>query len=190
MRTFHPLTPDRWDDLERLFGPSGACWGCWCMYWRLKRKELDANGSQGNRRAFQALVRSGAEPGILAYEGDEAVGWCSVGPRETYGSLERSPVLKRIDDRPVWSLVCLFVHGRHRSAGVARDLVRAAVRHAGSRGARWVEAYPRDPGDGKLSAMSSYMGTPALFAEAGFEEGARPSEQRVIMRRAVRRRAP
>jgi len=190
MREFHPLTPDRWDDLERLFGPSGACWGCWCMYWRLKRKEMEANKSAGNRKAFRALVLSGAEPGVLAYDDGEPVGWVSVGPRESYGSLERSQVLRRIDERPVWSLVCLFVPKRHRGVGLARDLVAAAVRYAGRRGATMVEAYPRDPGDGRLSSLSSYMGTPALFAAAGFREVARPSDTRVVMRRALRRKAP
>jgi len=28
---FQPLTPDLWDDLERLFGPNGAYGGFWCM---------------------------------------------------------------------------------------------------------------------------------------------------------------
>ena len=190
VRSVHPLTPHRWDDLERLFGPSGACWGCWCMYWRIKRKEMEANGSAGNRRALRKLVLSGAEPGLLAYEGAEPVGWCSVGPRETYGSLERSHVLRRIDDRPVWSLVCLFVARGHRGSGVASELVAAAVRHAGRRGATTIEAYPRDPGGGRLSSLSSYMGTPALFEAAGFHEVARPSDTRVVMRRKIRRKAP
>lgn len=160
------------------------------MFWRLKRSELAANRSAGNRKALKSLVDAGGEPGILAYEGREPVGWCSVGPREGYGSLERSRVLKRLDGEPVWSLVCLFVARAHRGSGVAHDLVAAAVRHAGRRGARLVEAYPQDPGNGELSSLSSYMGTPALFAAAGFREVARPSRTRVVMRRAVRRKAP
>jgi len=102
---FHPLTPERWDDFEALFGARGAYSGCWCMWWRLKRKEFEAQQGDGNRAAMKAIVESGRVPGILGYDGDRAVAWCSVAPREDFPSLNRSPVLKRLDDEPVWSIV-------------------------------------------------------------------------------------
>ena len=87
---FHPLTSARWPAFEKLFGPRGACAGCWCMFWRLKRSVFIQQKGEGNRRAIQRLVKAGDVPGILAFAGKEAVGWCAVSPRETYSALERS----------------------------------------------------------------------------------------------------
>ncbi|MCH7859466.1 MAG: hypothetical protein IID14_07170 [Candidatus Marinimicrobia bacterium] len=98
---FHPVTPDRWQDFEQLFGDRGACGGCWCMWLRLKRSEYDAQKGAGNRRAMQAIVDSGEIPGLLAYDGDQPVGWCAVGLREVYPLLQRSRTLKPVDDQPV-----------------------------------------------------------------------------------------
>src|SRR4030042_48278 len=109
---FHPLTPDRWPDFEKLFGPRGAYGGCWCMWWRLARKDFEKNQGEGNRKAMKALVEAGTIPGIIACFGKEPAGWCSVAPREDFPVLERSRVLKRLDDEPVWSIVCFFIHKR------------------------------------------------------------------------------
>ena len=106
---FYPLTPERWADLERLFGEQGACGGCWCMWWRLKCSDFMRQRGELNRNALKKIVDSGGVPGILAYVDGEAVGWCAVAPREAYPALERSRVLKRVDDKPVWSVVCFFV---------------------------------------------------------------------------------
>ena len=180
---FHPLTPERWPDLERLFGPRGAYGGCWCMWWRLKRSEFEKHQGEGNRRALRGIVESGGVPGILAYDGGEPVGWCSVAPREEYGSLERSRVLKRLDERPVWSIVCFFVARGHRGRGVILELVRGAVEHARRHGAEIVEAYPTVPRSGRLPPVSSFMGMPEVFEQAGFVECARPSDAKMVMRR-------
>lgn len=183
--TFHPLTADRWDDLERLFGPSGAYGGCWCMWWRVTRKAFEENGNEGNRRAFRERVEAGPPPGILAYEEDVPVGWCAVAPREIHGSLERSPVLKRLDDRSVWSIVCLYVARSHRGRGMSEALIEAAVEHARAHGAQLVEAYPTRPRGERLPDVSSFMGVPEVFARTGFREAARPSEAKVVMRREL-----
>src|SRR5437899_2356952 len=107
--TFRPLTPERWPDLEKLFGERGACGGCWCMTWRLPRAEWEAAKGEGNKQAFRALVQDNAQPGVLAYSGDEPVGWCAVAPRAVYVRLKKSRVLAPVDDRPVWSISCLFI---------------------------------------------------------------------------------
>jgi len=179
---FQPLTPDRWSDFEALFGERGAYGGCWCMWWRCTRREFEQHQGEGNRLAMKALVDSGIIPGILAYHAGRAIGWCSIAPREQFGALQRSPVLKRLDDQPVWSLVCLFVHRDLRSRGLARALVRGAVDYARSQGATIVEAYPTQPRKDQLPPVSSFMGVPSLFEQAGFVECARPSKSRVIMR--------
>lgn len=179
---FRPLTPGRWSDFEALFGERGAYGGCWCMWWRCTRREFEQQQGEGNRLAMKALVDSGVVPGILAYQIGQAIGWCSIAPREQFGVLDRSPVLKRLDDRPVWSLVCLFVHKDFRGWGVAQALIRGAVDYARSQGATLVEAYPTVPRTDRLPPASSFMGVPALYEQAGFVECARPSKSRAIMR--------
>ncbi|MFQ6616090.1 MAG: GNAT family N-acetyltransferase [Fidelibacterota bacterium] len=183
--TFHPLTPDRWSDLEKLFGPRGAYGGCWCMWWRETRREFEEKAGEGNRKAFQTLVASGEVPGILAYEKGDPVGWCSVCPRESLPSLNRSRVLKRIDDTPVWSIVCFYVSKEHRNEGMMSDLIDGAIQYVKSRGGKVVEAYPTVDRGRRLPPVSSYMGIPSAFENAGFKECARPSRSRVVMRYTI-----
>jgi hypothetical protein len=122
----HPLTPERWPDLEALFGVRGACGGCWCMHWFLKRAEYEAQKGEGNRAALRAKVESGEVPGLLAYLDGRPAAWCAVQPRHRYPTLERSRTLARVDDEPVWSVVCLFVARAYRRKGVTLALLRAA----------------------------------------------------------------
>jgi GNAT superfamily N-acetyltransferase len=180
--TWRPLTAANWSDFVALFGPNGACGGCWCMWWRMTRREFEARHGEKNRRAMKRIVDSGEVPGIIGYEGCEPVGWCSVAPRDRFPSLDRSRVLRRIDDEPVWSIVCLFVARPHRGTGVARFMVRSAVEYAEAAGARVVEAYPVNPRGRARSSTSGYMGVPSIYAPVGFVECARPSEARIIMR--------
>jgi GNAT superfamily N-acetyltransferase len=179
---FHPLVADRWPDLEKLFGPRGACGGCWCMYWRLPRREYEAIRGEGARVALNGLVQGGAEPGILAYADGEPIGWCALAPRETYPVLEGSRILKRVDDRPVWSIVCFFVARRWRRKGLTVRLLQAAAKFACERGARIIEGYPVEPKEQRPDAFV-YTGMASAFRKAGFVEVARRSETRPIMRR-------
>ena len=179
---FRPLTPKTWGDFKELFGGNGACGGCWCMWWRQTRREFDERHGEKNRRAMKRLVDSGEIPGIIAYEDGVPVGWCSVAPRESFSSLNRSRVLKRLDDTPVWSIVCLFLARSHRRMGLTTVLIKGAVEHVRRSGGSVVEAYPTRPRGKKLEAVSSFMGVPASFERAGFVECARPSDAKVIMR--------
>jgi GNAT superfamily N-acetyltransferase len=183
--TFAPLTPERWGDLERLFGENGADGGCWCMYWRTTRAQFSRQGNQGNRRAFHSLVGEGQITGVLAYVDGQPAGWISIAPRETYPSLERSPKLKRIDEQPVWSIVCFYVDRNHRGKALMPALIKAGVAFAGEQGAELVEAYPTDPKVEPRGSGGAYMGVLPIFLRSGFEEVARPSPGRVIVRRAV-----
>jgi GNAT superfamily N-acetyltransferase len=181
--TFYPATPDRWPDLERLFGPRGAYSGCWCMWWRLSRAEFDRRSAADRRAGLKGLVDSGSPPGILAYAGDEPVAWVSIGPRDSFPSLERSRTLKRVDDRPVWSIVCFFVAKTHRGQGLMVELLRGAVAYAVSQDAQIVEGYPVDPGEERVDGGSAgFMGLISAYRKAGFVEVARPTEQRAVMR--------
>jgi GNAT superfamily N-acetyltransferase len=183
---FHPLTPERWDDLVHLFGARGACGGCWCMWWRAAPADFRADKGKGNKNALRRLVRSGLEPGILAYYGDEPVGWCAVAPREEYPRLARSRVLAPVDERPVWSVTCFFVAKEQRGRGLSVSLLEAAARFAADRGARIVEGYPIEPGSRQPAAFV-WTGLASAFTAAGFREAARRSPTRPIMRRAVKK---
>jgi GNAT superfamily N-acetyltransferase len=131
---------------------------------------------------MKAIVESGKIPGILGYAKGEAVGWCSVAPRKHYESLERSRVLKKVDETEVWSIVCLFVAKEYRKRGVGEALIRGAVEYVKGQRGKVVEAYPTQPREGQLPPVSIYMGTPMMFKRAGFSECARPSRTKVIMR--------
>jgi GNAT superfamily N-acetyltransferase len=185
---FHPLTARRFGDLERLFGPRGACGGCWCMWWRLTRSQFDEQKGEKNRRALKRIVRSGEVPGILGYCDGEPVGWCSIAPRESFPALARSRVLKRVDDKPVWSVVCFYVPRQFRRRGFSTALLRAAVAHAREHGARIVEGYPTEPRKTPAPDAFVWTGLPAAFRRTGFREVARRSPTRPIMRLTLRRR--
>lgn len=179
-------TPARWRDIETLFGERGACGGCWCMAWRLRTSEWEAAKGSKNRRAFKRIVEAGGRPGIIGYLGSEPVAWCAVAPRADYSFLERSRVLRPVDDAPVWSISCLFVLRSHRRQGVSAKMLELAARMAGARGARIVEGYPVVPYAAKAADTFLWTGIPSAFEKAGFREVARRSKSRPIMRRAVR----
>lgn len=180
--TFHSLTSRNWKDLETLFGPRGACGGCWCMFWRLPRTQFNQQKGEGNRAAFQKLARSKTPLGILAYAAEQPVAWCGVAPRESYPALERSRILKPIDDTPVWSVTCLFVSKPFRRRGITPRLLKAAVTYAGENGAEAVEGYPVEPKKASMPDPFAWTGIASAFLKAGFKEKLRRSETRPIMR--------
>jgi GNAT superfamily N-acetyltransferase len=182
MTTFFPLTPERWSDFEKLFGPRGATGGCWRMYWRLTRTQFEEQHGELNRLNMKTLVDAGNIPGLLAYSGAEPVGWCSIAPREEFSVLARSRILKPVDDQLVWSVVCFFISRNHRRKGLTVQLLKAAVDFARSKGARIVEGYPVDPKAGTSPDVFVYTGLFSAFKQAGFDEVLRRSETRPIMR--------
>jgi GNAT superfamily N-acetyltransferase len=183
---FYPLTPRRWKDFEELFGERGACGGCWCMSWRLARSQFEKQKGKKNRLAMRKLVKSGQVPGILAYAGQKPVGWCSVAPRESYSSLMRSRFLKEIleekDDKSVSSITCFFVDKNFRNQGLSIKLIGAAVQFAKKKGAKLVEAYPKQPKKDKWPDAFVWTGHISAFKKCGFVETHRPSPSRPIMR--------
>lgn len=155
------------------------------MWWRTTRREFEENGGPGNRKQMKSLVDAGEVPGILAYQRDNPIGWCSIAPRETYGALERSPVLRRVDDQPVWSLVCFYIHKAYRLQGLTGHLIEAAVMYAASQGAKIVEAYPLKSKIEPIPPVSIFMGLPRMFEQHDFKVVAEPSKHRLIMRRWI-----
>lgn len=179
---FHAVTPERWADMEALFGPRGACAGCWCMWWRHTRAEHEAMKGEPNRLAMQSIVTSGEVPGIIAYLDDAPVGWCSIAPRDAFPSLDRSRTLKRVDDTPVWSITCLFVAKQRRRQGLMLKLIDAAVEYARDNGAPVVEAYPVESKSSEMPPVFAWTGIASAFERCGFSEVTRRSPTRPIMR--------
>ena len=176
--TVRPLTADLWPALEDLFGANGACNGCWCMYWRIgsayrkRPREL-------NKAAFRKIVRRGPPPGLLAFDGDVAVGWCQLTPRNALPWLDRTPRLKPADAVPAWSLSCFYVRKGYRRRGVTSALIAGALKAAKRARAPALEAYPLDA---KLTPSASFTGYASTFARAGFRTVARRVPPRPIMR--------
>ena len=182
MLTFAPLTPDRFGDFENLFGSRGACGGCWCMFWKLPHKDFKLLAGDGTHQMQKSLVEQGAVPGILAYDGDQVVGWLAVQPRFEYPRLARSQVLKPVDLAEVWSVTCFYTTRSHRRKGITIELLREAVRFVAERGGKILEGYPVDTKNGKAPDPFVYTGLPGAFLKAGFVEVARNSPTRPIYR--------
>lgn len=180
-----PLTPDRWPDFEAVMGPRGGAGGCWCMLWRLKKRDFDALKGDGNRDAMRNVVEDGPPPGLLAYDGGACVGWISVAPRSAFPRLETSRVMQPVDDTPVWSVSCFLIAKGHRRRGVGVALLEAACGFARAHGATVVEGYPVAPGKDGYPDTYAWTGYDSVFRRAGFAEVARRSATRPIMRRSV-----
>ncbi len=180
--TFKPVTLDVWPDFEALFEEPGIQDGCWCMYWRIRRADCQRHYGAGNKQAFKAIIESGQVPGILAYLNGRPIGWCAIAPREATPTLDRSRTLKRIDDQPVWSITCFFVSKPYRQQGLTERLIEAAIAHAREQGAQTVEAYPLLDEITKLLPYERYMGIQSTFERVGFQEVARRTDRRPIMR--------
>lgn len=188
----HPLSPERFGDLEAVFNARGCsvARGCWCMYYRVSGKgALTRPGDTQRAVARRALLELAAQqppPGLIGYRGSTPVGWISLGPRQDYAKLARSPVMKPVDGQPVWAIVCFVVPAEFREQGVARELLAGAIEYARQQGARLLEAYPVDK-RAAPDSESSWFGSKAMFDEAGFEEVARRKPARPVVRLHVSR---
>jgi GNAT superfamily N-acetyltransferase len=181
----HPLTPARFPDLASLFTQGGDPKWCWCMYFRVRGLDWSNSKPESNRAGLRRLTREGPPPGLIGYRDGEPVGWVSLGPRESYERLEHSRVLARVDDTPVWSIVCFVVARAARRTGIASAMLQAAIDYARQQGARVLEAYPVDTGGARVASASVYRGTLAMFHRAGFEVAAvrqlnRSSERKIV----------
>jgi GNAT superfamily N-acetyltransferase len=185
-----PLTPERWPDLVDLFERPGLsiARGCYCMFYRRSgghKKPPGMTYSESNKRSLKALVDRRVVPGLIGYEKGRAVGWISLGPRGDYARLERSPVMKPVDDKPVWSIVCFVVDPKARRRGVAQALLDGGIAWARKQGATLVESYPCDKGKSARDD-SMWFGAKTMFDRAGFVEVARRKPTRPVMRKTLR----
>ena len=185
--TTHPLTPARMDDLADVINPNRRANHCWCLSHRLAQREIDSLGDT-REEAMRALAARRRRPGVITYEDGVPVGWCHLSPRADIPRLVRSELIRPVGEVAVWSIICLVVRGGHRRKGVTGHLLEGAVAYARRRGAPAVEAYPVDPGEGRMDTTMAFVGTRAMFERAGFavvgETAAVASRMpRLVMRR-------
>lgn len=187
-----PLTSRTWEALEELFREGGDPRWCWCQFWRLRSKDFSALKVPQLRERLHEQAGSERPPGLVAFDGERAVGWVSLGPRAGFERIVRSKVIPTIDDRPVSSIVCFAVSSTARGQGVARALLEAAVDHARARGAEALEAYPVRVGDDDaIHAEAAFTGTLPMFERAGFtvvaDRASDPSSShpRVVVRKSL-----
>lgn len=176
--------------LVDLFGARGACGGCWCRFWMSGKAEYDrvrAGDGAEAKRLFLAELRKRRAPGVIAFDGDEAIGWARVGPKADYARLETARKLKRAGGQGTWAVTCFFVRAGHRGRGIASALLDAACAHAFANGAAEIEAYPvpkPKPGT-RIGAVFAWTGLPAMFEAAGFvADPASPDSNRPVYVRA------
>ena len=180
------------EDVATMVGPKRAdAQSCWCLSYRLmSSKENQALQGEARRERVRELVREDPPPGVLAYDGDDVVGWAAVHPRADT-SFAKNRKIPRVDDLDVWALWCVRVRPGHRGRGIAHSLVAGAVDFARSHGAPAVEAYPVDNDGAKVDLTMAYVGTRSLFERAGFSWAADTQSvlngfPRVLMRRDLR----
>jgi GNAT superfamily N-acetyltransferase len=163
-----PVTTATWADFEALFTARGSPHYCWCAVYRFKGAHVMS--SEEKRRMTRRLVEDGVPIGVLAYDAEVPVGWCSVAPRESFVKLERSRTMGRASSAPTWTVLCFFVRRTHRRAGVAQALLGGALTAARAGGARVVEGYPHDT----AGISATHRGHSRLFRALGFRrDGAR-----------------
>jgi hypothetical protein len=187
--TVRELSKATWDDFTDVLGKNGGARGCWCMHWRLSIAEWMAGKGDGNKRAMRKLADQRPPPGVVLYRGTTPVAWCSLGPRDSFPRLQRSPLLASIDDEPVCAIACVFVHNMYRGTGLLPAILDAVCDYAAENGYTTAEGYPIEPRDGRRAGSDTAMtGIASAFLDAGFREVARPRKDRPIMRRSLRAR--
>ncbi len=187
--TVRPLTPARWPDLETVFEAKGCsiARGCWCMYYRESGTQALPHGTQlrdVRKARMKALVEAGPPPGLIAYRDRMPVGWVTLGPREDFAKLRRSPVMKPVDPQPVWSIVCFVVPPACRHQGVATALLRGAIAYARKHGVKLLEAYPVDKAERGADDWL-WHGAMSMYDKKGFVEVARRRPARPVVRLAL-----
>ncbi len=170
--TFQPLSPDRVEAMGQVLKGS---WGssCWCIHPRLTDKQMralpgDGPGSRKRRTEMEKLAAQNPAPGMLAYAGDQPVGWVAIAPRGELCRVDASRATPRVDDVDVWVIPCITIARDWRGQGIGAELIKAAATYAFNQGADAVEAYPR-AGNLRTGDDNAYFGVQPLFRRAGFE---------------------
>ena len=166
---FQSLQAGNWQDFEQLMGAKGGCGGCWCMFFRLPASDFKRNKFEGNRKMMKQIVHDGAPAGLIASLHGEPVGWMAMAPREHYVKIEKSRALKRIDEKPVWSIPCFYIKKEFRRKGLSRLMIAAAIEFARKNNVIALEAYPSIPYSQQAPGPFLWTGVLSAFIENGFK---------------------
>ena len=187
-----PLDPETFAAFAEFARRTPPLQMCWCQHWRLRSKDMAAAKVPQLRQRLHDQATSTEPPGLVAFDGERAVGWVGLGPRTDFERIVRSRVIPTIDDRPIWSIVCFAVSTTARGQGVARALLDGAMAYARKRGADAVEAYPVAIDNGEpIHPDAAFTGTLPMFERAGFrvvaDRASDPSSshRRVVVRREL-----
>lgn len=182
-----PLTPDLWPQFEDLFGKQGACYGCWCTYFRLPPAARRQSSRERNKDHIKARIEAGPPPGVLAFDAGQAVGWMQIGPRADvpeFNNAGRGSAPLDSDDASdprVWAISCFFIRNKARGQGLTHQLVGAGIDFARQSGARLLEACPMDQSKASRS-VGLFVGSTRVFENAGFSRAAERKPGRPLMR--------
>ncbi|WP_434619476.1 GNAT family N-acetyltransferase [Arthrobacter sp. A5] len=188
--TIEVLPATMFDDVRAMVGPKRPDANvCWCLSYRIQSKQNSALRGPERGALVKELVGQDPPPGVLAYEGDEVVGWAGVHPRADT-SFARNRKIPHVDDLDVWSVWCIRVRPGHRGKGISHHLLAGAVQFALDQGAPAIEGYPVDNHGEKVDLTMAYVGTRALFERGGFTQAAVTDSvhigfPRVLMRREL-----
>jgi GNAT superfamily N-acetyltransferase len=185
--TIVPLTPDLWPAFEELFGKQGACYGCWCTYFRLPPAARRASDHQSNKSHIRERIEAGPPPGLLAVRDGVADGWMQIGPRldvpewNNAGRASAPTDASDAADPAVWAISCFFVRTQARGQGLTHTMVAAGIDHARKNGARRLEACPIDHSRDTRS-LGLFVGSTRVFEKAGFARAVVRKQGRPLMR--------
>ncbi|MGY5779253.1 GNAT family N-acetyltransferase [Rhizobium sp. LEGMi135b] len=182
-----PLTPDRWDDFETLFGPSGACYGCWCTYFRVPTSQRKTMDAAAKKQFIEKRISAGPPPGLLGYMDGQPIAWVQVGPRTELPQWNSPKTVSRpldpadAEDSSVWAVSCFFANSKDRGKGHSHRMLSEAVNFARVSGARLLEGCPIERTK-QSKSVGLYVGSQRIFEAAGFAEVAKRKDGRPLMR--------
>jgi len=186
-----PASADRFDDVATILAPKTAgVVACWCLVYRLDPTTNRELGAEERRETLRSLCAEPIPPGVLAYDGDQVVGWAGIAPRSEVRGIRDNRKIPPVDDVPVWSLWCLKVRPGHRGRGVSLALIDGATRFAFEHGAPAVESYPMDNHGRKVDTTAAFVGTRSQFEAAGFSRIADTDATSARVPRILMRRQP
>ncbi|MBS1599147.1 MAG: GNAT family N-acetyltransferase [Bacteroidetes bacterium] len=177
-----PLQKRNWNMFEDLMGEKGGCGGCWCMLFRLSYKEFQSNKPHGNKLLMQKIVFASKPTGLMAIYNDKAIGWIAFAPREDYIKIEKARTLKRIDDKPVWSITCFFIRKEFRRMGISKIMIKSLLDYAKKKNIKTLEAYPAIPYDDKVPPPFLWVGVLSAFLQNGFKIVQQNGKSKAIVR--------
>jgi GNAT superfamily N-acetyltransferase len=179
---FETLNENNWPLFEKLMGEKGGCGGCWCMYHRLPGPAFKQNKYARNKQLMKKLVNTQQPVGLLAVYNKEAIGWISFSPREQLYRIEHSRTMKRIDDKPVWSVSCFFIKKEYRHKGLSQRLIKAVIAFARENNITAIEAYPVIPGSAKSPGVFLWTGILSAFTKNGFTVVHKSGQSKTMVR--------